>query len=173
MAPWWRTLLLEQQRAGFKDVAGASASVVLPISDQLLTQLASERVPSKWITDLEVHAVPGDQFVVRARLPQLSFLPSVRVRVFVHRQPQFPASPVLVLQLVPEGIAALGAPFLPLVARLPPGISLEGELMTIDLPVLLGASAAARGLDFLTSLRVRTETGRTLIEIDARLPSGP
>jgi hypothetical protein len=42
--------------------------------------------------------------------------------------------------------------------------------MTIDLPVLLRASDASRALDFLTSLRVRTEEGRTLIEIDARLP---
>jgi len=170
MAPWWRTLLLEQQRAGFRDVAGASASVVLPISDQLLTQLASERVPSKWVSDLEIHAVAGDQFVVRGRLPQLLFLPPVRVRVLIDRQPQFPESPVLVLRLIPEGFAALGTAFLPLLARLPPGISLEGQLMTIDVPVLLRASDASRALDFLTSLRVRTEDGRTLIEIDARLP---
>jgi hypothetical protein len=40
--------------------------------------------------------------------------------------------------------------------------------MTVDLRALLTASS--RALDFLTALRVRTEAGRTLLEIDARLP---
>lgn len=173
MESWWRTLLLEQQRAGFQDVAGASASVVLPISDRLLTQLVSERVPAQWVSDIEVHATDGDQFVVRGRFSRISFLPSVRVRVLIHQQPQLPASPMFVLRLVPEGIAAIGTPFLSLVARLPSGISLAGDLVTIDLPALLRGSAAASALDYLTRLRVRTDTGRTVIELEGRLPSRP
>src|SRR4051812_10320935 len=103
MEPWWRTLLREQQRAGFADIAGASASVVLPISDRLLTQLAAERMPPNWVSEITVHAEPGEQFSVRVRLAKLSFLPSIRVRLRIHRQPAFPAAPVLVLRLVTEG----------------------------------------------------------------------
>jgi hypothetical protein len=117
-----------------------------------------------------VRADPGNQFSVRIRLARPSFLPAFRLRFVIEQQPQLPASPVLVLRMVAEGLAALAAPALRFLEVLPPGIRLQQERLYVDLAVLLQKYGAGEALDFLTDLSVSTAEGRIIVTARAMLP---
>lgn len=170
MEAWWATLLREQRSAGFPDVAGAHASVTLPVSDRLITRLVSERLPAAPISRFDLAAEAGSQVVVRARLARLSFVPPIRVRLFIERQPDLPESPVVVLRIASEGIAALASIALGVVKVLPPGVLLEGNLIHVNVATLLASYGAAEAFSYLTRLRVTTEHGLVVVEAQARLP---
>ena len=109
--PWWLTLLREQQSAHFADLAGAHASFTVPVSDRLLNRMIADRLRrSSPIRELELRAEDGNRVTVSVRLARLAFLPPVHVRFAIERQPDLPASPVLVWRMVLEGVAALAGP---------------------------------------------------------------
>jgi hypothetical protein len=171
MPSWLLTLLREQQAAGFPDIAGANGFVILPVSDRLLSRVIAARLPpSVPVSDLEIRADEGNQLVVRARLTRAAFLPPVKVRLVIEKQPQLPASPILVLRLVSEGLAALAGTVLKFVEVLPRGIRLDGDKLSIDLAVLAEQYGAADALAYLTDLEIATSAGRVVLTARAAVP---
>src|SRR5262245_45724454 len=138
MQPWWMPLIREQWAERFADFRGASASVILPISDRLITTVAHARRPSS-IQDLQIRAHAGNRFAVSVRLQNPSWLPPIGADLAIERQPQIPDSPVLVLRVVSRSILALLAgPAARVLNALPTWLRMDGDLLFVDVAKLLG-----------------------------------
>jgi hypothetical protein len=171
--PLWVSLLREQRAAQFADIAGAHASVTLPIDDRLLTRLAASRLPASLpIKDLDLHAVAGNEIVVRLRLSRVSFLPPLAIRVAIERQPILPASPVLVLRIISDGLSALAGTALRFLDTLPAGLRLEDNLLHVDLAALLARYEAGQLLPYLTALELTTAEGRIIVAASIAVRAG-
>jgi hypothetical protein len=169
--PWWLAVLREQQSANFADLAGAHASWAIPVSDRLLSRIIADRLPpSSEISELQLRAEDGNQVTVSVKLARLAFLPAVRVRLVIERQPDLPASPILVLRMVFEGVAALASPALRFLKGLPPGIRLEHDNLYVDLATLLAQYGAADALAYVTALELTTVAGRVIVSGRLTIP---
>jgi hypothetical protein len=171
--PWWMALVREQLAAGFPAVAGTEVSATIPVSDRLLTRVVQERLPpSASIGDVDVHAHPGGRLTVRVRLARPAFLPAITLPVTIVRQPALPHDPVLVLRVgSPGGLLRLAGPFVRLIDGLPPGVTLEKDVVSVNLPAVLAASGAAFALDYLDQLEIGTAEGRVVLSFRARVPA--
>jgi hypothetical protein len=168
---WWITLLRAQQDDGFPDLAGASASITLPISERLISRLIAERIPrSMPIRDVDLRAFEGDVVEIRVRLTRPAFLPPLHLRLAIVQQPQLPASPLIALAIVSEGVARLAAQALKFVDVLPRGVSFDGKRFVVDLAVLLRNSGAHEVFGYLTELRFSTVAGRIVVQARGALP---
>jgi hypothetical protein len=158
----WLALLREQQSTHFADLAGAHASFTIPVSERLLNRIIAERLPrTAPISELQLRAEEANHVTVSVKLAKFAFLPAVRVRFAIERQPDLPASPVLVLRI--EGKAALAGPALRFLEVLPPGVRLENDRLSVDLATLLAQYGAADALSYLTALEVTTAAGRIIV----------
>jgi len=163
-------LLAEQRSTGFADFAGATASLRLPIADTLLTRIIRERIPaSAPVRDVEIHALAGDQFTVKVKLTKPSFLPPLKLHLHIERQPALPGSPVLALRLDSAGVGGLAGAAMGQM-KLPPGITMDGGLLLVDLRALASAHGFTEELGFLTTLRVTTDRGRVVLHADMARP---
>jgi hypothetical protein len=170
--PWWLAVLREQQSTNFADLAGAHASFTIPVSDRLLGRIIADRLPpSSPIGELRLRAEDGNQVTVSVKLSRLAFLPAIRVRLAIERQPELPASPILVLRMVFEGVAALASPALRFLEGLPPGIRLEHDKLHVDLATLLAQHGAADALSYVTAVELTTVGGRVIVS--GRLATPP
>ena len=168
---WWGTLLREQQSDGFRDLAGAHATVVLPVSDRLITRIVAQRIPeSAPIREFELTAHDGNRITIRIRLAKPAFLPPIPVALVIDQQPDLPESPVLWLALESLAVGALAATALRFVDVLPAGIRFDGGRFRIDLKTLLERRNAADVLTCLTELKVTTTDHRVVVHASAVLP---
>jgi hypothetical protein len=170
MEPRFIQLVMRQQAAGFADVRGALATLVLPVSDRLLNEIVAENLPpAGHVREVQLHAQTGNRIGVRVKLGSPSFLPPLNVTLVIEAQPVLPASPVLVFRLEVGGLLALAGPALRFLDGLPPGIRLEGDRLYVDFAKLL----AARGLDswlaYIEQLNVTTAEGALIVSINAAL----
>jgi hypothetical protein len=169
--PWWLTLLREQQSTDFADLAGSHASFTIPISDRLLGRIIAARLPpSSPISELQLRADDGNQVTVSVKLARLAFLPAVRVRLTVERQPDQPASPILILRMGFEGVAALATPALRFLQGLPPGIRVEPDKLHVDLATLSAQYGPADALSYVTALELTTVSGRVILSGRLAIP---
>jgi hypothetical protein len=165
MPSWWQPLLAELQRTNFADLAGAHAAVSIPIPDQLLGPLITERLPRDGaVREIAIRAHAGNEFTVRVRLRRPALLPPLTLRLRIVEQPRLPGDAILGLLLAPSGIGAFAGPALRMLDT--PGIEVDGHRIRID----LAAMAARYRIDafrFLTRLHVTTEEGRLVVAADA------
>jgi hypothetical protein len=169
-------LLREQQAAGFPDVAGTQVSATFPVSDRLITRVALARLPpSAPVRDLDIRAHAGGRLSARVRLARPAFLPPFTVPITIVRQAELPDVPVIVLHVgSPGGLLKLAGPLVRLVDALPPGFTLERDLLAINLRTVLSAADAVFALDFLEHLDIGTAEGLIVLSVRARVPGrGP
>lgn len=169
MDPRFMQLLKRQQAAGFPDLRGTTAMLVVPVSDRLLNELVAENLrPGGSVRELQLHAEAGNRIGVRVKL-SASFLPPLNLALVVEAQPVLPASPVLVFRVEMGSLISLAGPALRFLDALPPGIRLEHERLYIDLAKLL----AERGLDswlaYIDQFNVTTAEGSLIVSIHAAL----
>jgi hypothetical protein len=171
MQPWWQPLIAALQRNNFEELAGAYATVRLPVPDRLVGPAVSERLSGDGvIRTLEVQAHAANEFAVRVRLRKPALLPPISLRFRIEQQPQLPASPVLTLLLAPTGLGALAGPALRFLDTLPQGITVEGHRVLVDLRVLARRYGIV-AFDYLTAIDVATEEGRFIVTAAAALPA--
>ena len=165
-------LLQEQQASGFRDVAGARASVTLPLSDRLVSRLVAQSLPpSAPISDIDLRAGNANRFSVRVRLTRPALLPPITVNLAIDRQPVLPSSPILTLRLLSTGLLSFAGAAARFFNVLPPGIRMDGELIVVDLRTLLEQRQLAEYLNYLEHLEVTTEEGRFIVTVRGRLPA--
>lgn len=157
-------LLREQRGSGFADIAGTRASLTAPVSDRLLTRIIASRLPSSlpMIRELDLRAVAGNQLVISLRAGP-SFLPAFTIRLAIDEQPVLPSSPVLVLRIVSQGLAAMGNTALRFLQALPPGLRLDGDRLYVNLATLLERYGAEGALQHLSGLEISTTEGRVVV----------
>lgn len=153
---------------GFRDLSDARVSATVPVSERLINQLvAASLPPGVPVREVQVHPEAGDRFSVRLT-PRSGFLPSLTIKLAIERQPELPGSPELVLRMATlGGLFGLAAAALPIAQMLPPGVSLDGELIRVDVRALAAQGGAADLLRFATRLIVRTEDGRMVLDVEA------
>jgi hypothetical protein len=172
--PWWRTLLREQQGSGFRDVAGADAAMVLPVSDRLITAVVSSLLPASLpVRRLTITAEADDRFTVRVKLAAPALIPPITVRFAIVQQPQLPSPAELVCAPVSGGVGTLLDPLIRLFATLPPFIRWSGNQLRIDLQALAAHQGAAEYMRYVRELTLGTQPGRFVLTVRVTLPSGP
>jgi hypothetical protein len=164
-------LLLEQQRAGFPDLGGAHAAVTVPVSEQLVTRMIREWLPpSAPVRDVDLRARAGNTVTVGFRAARPAFLPRFTVPLAIEQQPDLPSTPVIVLRLLRSGgLMSFAAPLLRYFKVLPPGVSVEGDLIRVHLQELLEQHGQAEALQYVKELRVETDDGRLILSVQVRI----
>jgi hypothetical protein len=169
--PWWLTLLREQQREGFVDLAGTHASIAMPISDRLVSRTIAQYIlPRVPIREFDLTAHDSDEIAIRVRLTKPTFAPAIVFRLVIEQQPVLPSSPVLVLGLQSKGIFTLVASALKFVDLLPPGVHFDGRRFTLDLAAILERQHAAHVLAYFSSLSLTTTVGQLVLRAELALP---
>ena len=163
-------LFRKQQASGFEDLHGAEASVTLPVSERLLNEVIAETLSrSAPVRELHVKPQAGDRFAVRARIGSSPLLPAFNLTLAIDRQPDLPASPVLVLRLETSGLLSLAGPALRFLNALPPGIRVESDRVYVDLTTLLASRDLVSYLAYIHELRVNTVDGVVVLFVRGRL----
>jgi hypothetical protein len=163
-------LFRRQQASGFEDLRGAEASVTLPVSERLLNEIIAESVPrSAPVRELHVKPQAGDRFAVRARIRSSPLLPAINLILSIDRQPELPASPVLILRMETSGLLSFAGPALRFLDALPQGVRVERDRIHVDLAQLLAARHLDSYLAYVKELRVNAVDGAVLLSIRGRL----
>jgi hypothetical protein len=170
MKPWWITLVDEQRAAQFDAISGATASLVVPVSDRLISDVLSRQLPDS-IRELDIEAQSGNQLTVALRLRNPAWFPRLNIKLAIDRQPRLPDAPVLVLRLLSHGaLAAFAGPVAKFLTNVPSWIAIDGDLLRIDLAALLREYDAADALAYLRQLNVTTRNGAIVLAVDAVIP---
>jgi hypothetical protein len=154
--------------SGLHDLSGAHVSGRIPLSQRLLNRLAAEglRRSHSRVHEVEVHPKAGNQFDVFVKIGTWKFVPAVKIAAAIEQQPE-PASPVLVLRWSAlGGLGAIAASVLHAAAALPPGVQLDGDRLRLDVAVLIRQAGAGAILPYLRRLRVTTEEGRLVMDVE-------
>lgn len=169
--PWWMALVREQITAGFPDVAGTEISVTVPVSDRLVTRVIREHLPpAGLVSGLDLHAGPGGRLTAHVKLTRPAFLPRITLPMTIVGQPVLPESPVVVLRVgSPGGLLKLAGPLVRLMDVLPPGVTLEKDLLSVDVRALLAASDLAFAFDLVEHLEIGAVEGRVVLSFRARV----
>ena len=173
MDPRLQSILLRQQAAGFPDLQGADASITLPVSDRLLNEILAEGVtlPSQ-VREFQVQSRAGNRIGIRVKVGG-SFFPAVNLTLVIERQPELPASPVLVLKLEMGGLLAMAGParFLD---SLPPGFHVvDRDRIHVDLAKLAEQRGLGEWLAYFDVMRVETAEGSLILTLRASVRSTP
>ena len=161
-------ILRSLQSTGFQDLAGATLTTSIPVSERLLNEIVALSLPpSVPIREAHVHPESGNRFAVRVT-PKSGFLPALTIKLAIERQPQMPDSPELVLRMATMGgLFGMAAAAFPIAQMLPPGVRLDGELIHVDLHALAAQRGAADLLRHVKDLRVTTDEGRVVLQVNA------
>jgi len=163
--------LVERLRAsGFRDLAGTRIAARIPIAEALLNELIAGWLPESGpIKQLTLHPQPNDRLGLRLKLARPEVFPPITATLVIERQPELPYKPLLAVRL--SGLPALMAMAGPslLGSMLPPGMRLDGGLLTIELEALLAKHGQGDLLAYLDRLRVNSEAGRLVLEVDAKV----
>jgi hypothetical protein len=167
-------LLAHLQSSAFQDIAGAHVSARIPVSRSLLNGLVAQALQGTTtpVRQVDIHPREGDELdaIVTVSWP---FVPPLKVQVAVDRQPQFPASPVLVLRWsLFGGLGVIASRLIGALDRLPAGVRLNGDRLELDIPVLAARSPAAPMLRYVRTLEVHTVADRAVIVVDLEVPEG-
>jgi hypothetical protein len=164
-------LLQRQQRDGFPDLAGSEVAATIPVSDSLLNELIATLLSNGGtVREIRVRAEESNRVTAEIRVSRPRFLPRISVRVAIEDQPELPARPTLGLRLMePSGLLGRAASLIPYFTSLPPGISIEGDRIRIDLRRLLAERNVEGWLDYASDLRVNTRAGAIVLDVRARI----
>ena len=93
-------------------------------------------------------------------------MPAITLKLAIEVQPQLPSNPVLGLRMVTLG-GLFGLAGGVIAGFLPPGITLQGERILVDLRTLAAQHGAADVFGYLTAIRVGSEPGRVILHLEA------
>jgi hypothetical protein len=164
-------LLVDLQSSAFRDIAGSRVSARIPIARSLLNHLIAHALQGKTtqVRQVEVRPREGDQLdaMVTVSWP---FVPPLKLQIAVDRQPQFPASPVLVLRWsLLGGLGAIAARLISALDRLPAGVRLDGDRILLDIPVLAARSPAEHLLPWVRAFELHTVDDRVVVVADLEI----
>ena len=140
----------------------------VPVAERLVNEIVAATMPRNLpVREVSVRPEGGNRISVRLT-PKASLLPQLTIKLDIERQPELPASPVLVLRMATmPGLLGLAGAAFPIASMLPPGVRLQGERIFVDLRAMAAQQGVADLLDYAREVRVTTEPGRFLVYVDA------
>lgn len=155
------------QSTGFQDLSGARFSGTIPVSERMINEVIAASIPpGGHVREVQVRPEPDNRFSVKIT-PRTGFFPSITVKLSIARQPELPASPVLVLKMAMGGLMGFASSALPIANMLPQGVRLEGEHILVDLRAMASQRGFADLFQYARQLRVSTEAGRAVVHVEA------
>ena len=164
-----REILETLRSSGFRDLNGSRAATTLSVAEPLLNAIVSASLPrDSPVRAVSVHPNDGDRLAIRAKLARPAFLPPINITVVIERQPELPDNPILNLRITGfAGLLALAGPVASLASKLPRGVRLDADLVSVDLRALLAGQGYEDLLQLVRRIGVHSREGRVLIEIEA------
>ena len=166
---------LEQQRAtGFADLAGTHLAATIPVAERLLNELIARLLrPDGVVREVVLHPREGNEIAARLRVAKGGMTLPISLTLGIESQPVLPQRPVLGLRLksAPR-FFALGGGMLRMFDMLPPGVSVDGDRIYINLEALLAPYDTAALFRYLTELRVTTSVGVVVFSVRAGIEPG-
>lgn len=167
-------LLREHTGLDLQEFAGARLTAEIPFSDDFVNRQIAERLGDHpHLAGVFVRAQDGDVLDIQV-VPRKRFIPPVRVLARIDRQPEMPAFPTLLLRWSMPAAGALAmfaAPVLGYFKAMPAGISMDRDLIAVNLLEL----ARSRGLDpllgFVRAIEVHTRAGGFVARVDLAIPA--
>ena len=157
------------QSTGFEDLAGSRFSGTIPVSERMINEVIAAAIPpGGHVREVQVRPEQDNRFSVRIT-PRTGFFPSITVKLSIARQPELPASPVLVLKMAMGGLMGFASSALPIANMLPPGVRLEGEHILVDLRAMASQRGFANLFQYVRQLRVTTESGQAVVSLEAAI----
>lgn len=159
--------ILQRLQAGrFQDLAGTRVSGTVPVPAGLLNEMiAATLPPSAPVRAVTVQPQDDDRLTVTIR-PRAALLPAVTLKLEIEGQPRLPEHPVLTLRMATlSGLFGLASGAVS--GMLPPGITLEGERIVVNVGDLARQQGHGELLAFLRTLEVHADRGRLIIEFAA------
>jgi hypothetical protein len=171
MDPRLASLLDRLQTTRFADLSGSEAYTVIRVGERLLNESAAAFVATSTVVrDLKVHPRASNQIDVQVKLAKPAFLPAFNVTLHIDRQPQLPDQPELVLRLSGAGgLLRLAGPAIESSGALPPGISLAGDRVLVDVRRVLQSRGRGDLLEYIEQLQVLSEDGRLVLAVQLRV----
>ena len=159
--------LFQRLRASeFRDFSGTRVTAQVPISERLLNELIAASIPpTAPVRGVSIRPEAGNHFSLRI-VAKAALIPAITLKLAVERQPDLPSSPVLVLRMVTLG-GLFGLASGAIAGMLPPGVTLQGERILVDLQTIAAQRGAAESFQYLTALQIDTEPGRVVLHVDA------
>jgi hypothetical protein len=172
MHPFLQQFLTRQASTGAADLAGADARVRIPLREGVVNDFLREMVVPRnaSLRELRVTIASGNRLDVLVVSPKIPLAGRVTIPCLLDPVMIVSPSPAIRVQIVREGLAGYLAALLPMLARfLPPGVTLDGGILTID----LGSQLAARGLSwivpFIKEGAFETEAGLLSVTLHLRV----
>jgi hypothetical protein len=149
-------------------------SARVPISSPLLNRVVRSALGNaSHVRDVDIRPHAGDAFDVLITV-SWRFVPAIRVSFAIERQPQLPASPVLVLRWSLFGAAGMIASRLVTsFDRLPAGVRLDGDRLLLDIPRLAENTPAASVFPYVKSLEFHTVDDRVVVDVEMEIEVTP
>ena len=166
-------IFIEQQSLGFKGLSGSDLSGTIRLSDALLnTGIAVALPPDGIVRSVIVRSHENNRLDAKVTLARPSFLPPLTVQLAIDRQPELPDSPLLVLRLAggAGSLLRLTNSFVRRAAALPPGLSIDGDRILVDIRAVLQDRGQGPLLEFAQQISVTTENGGLAVFVHARVP---
>jgi hypothetical protein len=168
MHPAIRDLVERQLRGGFPDLRGSTATLTVPISDRLLNETIAAFLPEGGkVREVLVESHDGNRLTARIRTGS-SLLPAIAVGLEIDKQPSLPGDATLGLKLAQASkFVTLATAALPGMVKLPPGITIAGDRIGVDIRRLLVERRLDSWLAYVTDIRVETREGAVVLHVRA------
>lgn len=155
------------------ELAGARAAGEIPVSAAVINRLIAARLSASrgQVADVAIDPLDGDAILANVTL-RSRLVPPLAIRLQIQQQPEFPDLPVLVLRWSMGGfggLARLASPVLALFDVLPPGVRIDGDLIGVDLAVMLREQGAAELLPHIRNIRFGTNRGQVIVTFEFRV----
>lgn len=150
----------------FRELSGARATATVPVAESLLNSFITATLPPQApVRGVTVHPEDGDRLSVRI-IAKAALIPPITLKLAIESQPSLPDSPVLGLRMVTLG-GLFGLASGAIAGMLPPGVTLAGERILVDLAALARQRGHAEVFDYLEHLEIHTGDGRVIVRVDA------
>jgi hypothetical protein len=166
MHPAIQHLLDAQQRDGFPDLRGSEAVLTIPLSDRLVNEaIAAFLPPGGKIREVTLQSHDANRMTARVRTTS-SLLPAIPVGLEIEKQPTMPDDATLTLKLSNASkFVTLAASALPAMVKLPPGITMVGDRIRIDVRRLMSERHLDSWLTYISDLRIGTREGALVLHV--------
>ena len=167
--------MLEQLRASpFAGLAGTRLSATIPIAERLLNDLLAAALPSSApVRDVSVQPKSSNRLRIKAKLTRAEFLPPISLTLEIESQPVLPDSPLVLRILSLPGLMSLAGAALSISTLLPPGIKVQDQRVLVDVRAVLERYGYGEIVRYVESLRVTTEEGKLVLDVQLRVPDEP
>lgn len=168
MHPAIQRIIETQLRNGFPDIRGADATLTIPISDRLVNEsIAAFLPPDGKVREVTIQSHDGNRFTARVRTGSI-WIPPMSIELEIEKQPTLPEDPTVTLRLSHSSkFVALAASTLPALVKLPPGITIIGNQIRIDIRRVMAERGLDAWLTYLSELRIGTREATVLVHVRA------